>query len=88
MTIEPNGEAEFTGVFVAHWEAARIEINAGRWLFGLLPNREYWDPEFPSGFEAPLGDITRVFRIRFIGTPSERGRYGHMLPHCLYSTSE
>ena len=78
MKIEPNREAEFTGVFVAHWEAAGIEVDAGRWLFGLLPRREYWDAEFPSDFQTPLSDVARRFRIRFIGTPGERGRYGHM----------
>ena len=78
MHIEPNREAEFTGIFVDHWEAAGIEVEVGRRFFGLLPRREYWDAEFPSEFETPLYDIARRFRIRFTGTPSEHGRFGHM----------
>jgi hypothetical protein len=78
MQIEPNKEAEFSGVFVAHWEAAGIEVDVGRRLFGLMPHREYWHPDFPSDFDAPLGDIARRFHIRFIGTPSERGQFGHL----------
>ena len=78
MQIEPNNEAEFSGVFVAHWEATGIEVDVGRRLFGLLTRREYWLAEFPSDFEVPHYDIARRFHIRFIGTPGERGRYGHM----------
>ncbi len=78
MDLEPNKEAEFTGVFMAHWEAAGIQVEVGKSLFGLLPRREYWEAEFPSDFKIPCFDTSRQFRIRFTGAPSDLGRFGHM----------
>src|SRR5215469_13929796 len=78
MEIEPNKEAEFVGVFEAHWEAAGIEVEVGRRLLGLLPRCEYWGAEFPADFDVPLHDTSKRFHIRFTGTPGERGSFGHM----------
>jgi hypothetical protein len=76
--VESNKEAEFTGVYYAHWEGSGIEIDMGRWLIGLLPRREYWSAQFPPDFKLPFYDTAVPYRIRFIGTPSERGCFGHM----------
>jgi hypothetical protein len=79
MTIEPNAANEYRGTYFAHWEACRIEVPVKRRFFGLLPWSESWDvEEFPPGFEPPVDDGNLRFHIRFIGTPSERGVFGHM----------
>jgi hypothetical protein len=42
LTIVPEQEGEFTGVFISHWEASGIQVEVGRWLFGLIPRKETW----------------------------------------------
>jgi hypothetical protein len=87
MNIQADKEGEYAGRYIAHWEVERVEIVVGRWLFGLLPRMEAWMPSFPQRFELPDQERYkegwhrhpgRQFAIRFIGTPSEAGRFGHM----------
>jgi hypothetical protein len=86
MTVSPSIESEFAGVYVEHWEVSRLSIEVGRRLWGLLPKRERWQAHFPPDFRVPEEDKqteslrrrrSRFFRIRFIGVPSEVGRFGH-----------
>ena len=83
MTIVPNQEGEFQGVYLAHCADERIEVEVGRTL-GIFSSYESWKPTFPPGFAAPgylpyegYYPAGLAFRIRFIGTPGESGSYGH-----------
>jgi hypothetical protein len=81
-----NRQAEFSGRYIAHWEISHVHVEVGRWFFGLLPKCEQWTPIFPSEFKLPTQELYkrnwldhpgRLFFIRFIGVPSELGRFGH-----------
>lgn len=80
MTIIPNKEAEFEGIYLAHCLDERIEIEVGKWL-GVATRHESWEPTFPPSFVAPSGQqfpeslLSNAnclpFYIRFVGTPGE-----------------
>ncbi len=82
MTIVPNQEAEFRGIYLAHCVDERIEVEVGKTL-GIFTRYESWKPIFPPGFSAPGQDYPGrnpaglPFYIRFVGTPGEVGPYGH-----------
>jgi len=87
MTILPDVEAEFAGIYLSHWEVGRFVIEVGRKFWGLFPNHEAWMARFPKDFQFPSETTHpqlrtrgpgRFFKIRFIGVPSERGQFGHM----------
>ena len=87
MTILPDIESEFCGIYVTHWEVPRFVIEVGRRFWGLLPVRERWAAHFPSDFQLPNEENqtismrhrpARFFQIRFIGTPSNHGHFAHM----------
>lgn len=71
---EPN---TFTGIYRPHWEVAHIQVPlAKRNLLGF-PRFEKWCPQFAAHVEFEAEDCD-PFVITFVGTPSTRGRYGHM----------
>jgi hypothetical protein len=80
MTIVPNQEAEFKGLFLAHCLDERIEVEVGRRL-GAITQYEQWKPTFPAEFIAPRAEqfperlLSNAnclpFYIRFVGTPGE-----------------
>jgi hypothetical protein len=80
MTIIPNKEAEFEGVYLAHCLDERIEVEVGK-RFGIVTSHESWKPTFPPEFVAPGGEqfpkplLSNTnclpFYIRFVGTPGD-----------------
>ncbi|MCP4890165.1 MAG: hypothetical protein GY904_26625 [Planctomycetaceae bacterium] len=80
-----NGEpATFVGLYRPHWEIGHIQIAlTKRWL-GFVPAFESWSPcfvaEFPVEFD--ILDNDSNFLIKFVGTPTERGQFGHMGSMC------
>ena len=74
-------EADFEGVYVAHWEASRFVVDAGRGPFGLWRRVEKWATQFPPDFAgvAPpeRRSNPRYFRMRVRGTIGPKGAYGH-----------
>ena len=78
--IAPGESQTFVGLYRPHWEIGRIQIAmTKRWL-GFIPAFESWKPyfvaEFPIGYD--VLDNENDFLIRFVGTPTERGQFGHM----------
>lgn len=80
--MTPNQEGEFEGVYLAHCEDERIQVEVGKFL-GVLYRHDYWKPVFSDGFSAPDQGTPLAypaglpFMIRFAGTPSDIGSYGH-----------
>jgi hypothetical protein len=87
LTIVPNKEAEFKGVYVAHCLDERIRLEVDKWL-GIVTRHESWKPTFPAGFAAPRGDwfpeplLSNAkclpFYIRFLGTPGDPQVCGYL----------
>lgn len=87
MTIIPNKEAEFEGVYLAHCLDEHIQVDADAQL-GIVIRHESWKPTFPPGFVAPGGEqfsqplLSNAnclpFHIRFVGTPGDAEVCGYM----------
>ncbi|WP_146395920.1 hypothetical protein [Pseudobythopirellula maris] len=82
--IEAGESATFVGLYRPHWEIGHIQIAlTKRWL-GFIPSFESWSPyfiaEFPVNFDTLENDSN--FLIKFVGTPTDRGQYGHMGSMC------
>ena len=87
MTIIPNKEAEFKGVYLAHCLDERIQVDADTRL-GIVIRHESWKPTFPPGFVVPGGEqfpqplLSNAnclpLYIRFVGTPGDVEVCGYM----------
>ncbi len=87
MTIVPQEEAEFGGVYFAHCPDERIEVEVDKWL-GIAIRHESWLPTFPAGFVVPAPERLLesmpstanclAFYIRFVGTPGDPDICGYL----------
>ena len=77
--ITPSESATFVGLYRPHWEVGHIQIARSKRCFGLIPVFESWAPRFIAKFPVDFDLLDNDFNylIRFRGTPSERGQYGH-----------
>jgi len=77
-----TADREYDGIYHSHWECGGLDVVVGRWLFGLLPKREYWHLRVDDGVTWPdmeVADIgTYKYRLRFLGRRGPRERCGHM----------
>ena len=77
-----NEGPEFEGIYIDHWEVARLVVLTGKRLFGIPPRLENWHTLFPLDFELPEPDWEnlrpgRYFRMRVRGELSPEGHFGH-----------
>lgn len=77
-------DREYVGIYVAHWEVARLVVSKGTRFFGLIQKVEFWHPVFPEGFVLPGMDNTRsmreqcgYYRMKLRGELGPRGYFGH-----------
>ena len=82
--IESGESATFVGLYRPHWEIGHIQIVLTKRRLGIIPTFESWSPyfvaEFPTEFD--LVENESDYLIKFVGTPTERGQYGHMGSMC------
>ena len=77
--ITPSASATFVGLYRPHWEIGHIQIaRSKRWL-GFIPTFESWAPYFEAEFpiEFDILECDSNFLIKFTGTPSQCGQFGH-----------
>ncbi|MEP3479111.1 MAG: hypothetical protein ABJZ55_07690 [Fuerstiella sp.] len=82
--IKAGEAATFVGLYRPHWEIGHIQIAlTKRWL-GFIPSFESWSPDFIAEFPVHFDKLKNNsnFLIKFVGTPTERGQFGHMGSMC------
>lgn len=68
----------FSGIYRPHWEIGHIQVPTARRRLWLFPLFESWNPHFTDEFPHELEEDSPNYIVTFVGTPSERGQFGHM----------